>query len=719
MRESMRTPRHALIYILGFLLLMEWLVPLPVISDTGYIPIFMLMTAIYFLIMFLRLPFYVTIPLLGLVSLYGLHHIFMPEPFLTPAWWAALFADIQSNISLLLNGNWQLLSEKFRSFLFLLLLAIMSYLIYFWVVYVKRVFFFFIFTVAYVAVVDSFTVYEANMAMIRIFVLGFLLLGLLQAFRMVDEGGVRQRGGLMFRWVTGTVVIVLAAGLAGMAAPKAEPQWPDPVPFIENAAGIEDYGDGSGGPQRIGYGDNDERLGGGFEMDDSPVFEAEMEETSYWRGESKNIYTGHGWENDYESEEGNFDLYTDNVETEDVHTNVEMAEGADYPLVFYPGDLDYIDPGENPRFENVSLDPNTGMLERLYDTEPEASDSFTINYEAARFPIERMRDVEGTEQDEAHIQEDYLQLPNSLPERVEDLAHELTDEYGNRYDKARAVEDYLSGPEFTYDTENVAVPSSGEDYVDQFLFETQRGYCDNFSTSMVVLMRALDIPARWVKGFTPGEEIEFSSGYTTREITNANAHSWVEVYFPEVGWVPFEPTQGFSSTFDYYFEEHGESSEEWEAEANTETEQPDSEEEHEETEEEEDEEVAAGSGTNGWWMIALGAGIVALLALLAAKYRHRLIRAYLLRRYPDFNEKHSFVSAYESLLGFLKFAGLARGSEETLREYAARVDHTYQTKAMETLTSFYERQYYGRKEENQPPLEVKRAWEQLVARIES
>ncbi|MBM9834622.1 transglutaminase domain-containing protein, partial [Enterococcus faecalis] len=79
------------------------------------------------------------------------------------------------------------------------------------------------------------------------------------------------------------------------------------------------------------------------------------------------------------------------------------------------------------------------------------------------------------------------------------------------------------------------------DYVDQFLFESQVGYCDNFSTAMVVLLRSLEIPARWAKGFSPGSPAT-ENGITTYTVRNLNAHSWVEVYFDGYGWVPFEPT---------------------------------------------------------------------------------------------------------------------------------------------------------------------------------
>src|SRR5699024_10759867 len=127
------------------------------------------------------------------------------------------------------------------------------------------------------------------------------------------------------------------------------------------------------------------------------------------------------------------------------------------------------------------------------------------------------------------------------------------------YYKTKAIEQYFNSNGFVYQISDVLIPDEDEDYVDQCLYETKAGYCDNYSTSMVVMLRTLDILARWVKGFTGGEKIDETEDANGNkrdvyEITNANAHSWVEVYFPEAGWVPFEPTQGFSNETDFYEE---------------------------------------------------------------------------------------------------------------------------------------------------------------------
>ena len=71
---------------------------------------------------------------------------------------------------------------------------------------------------------------------------------------------------------------------------------------------------------------------------------------------------------------------------------------------------------------------------------------------------------------------------------------------------------------------------------------------------MIVLLRSAGIPARWVKGYTEGtldNTLASAEGEDVYTITNDNAHSWVEVYFPEYGWIPFEPTKGFTNPYNF------------------------------------------------------------------------------------------------------------------------------------------------------------------------
>jgi hypothetical protein len=82
--------------------------------------------------------------------------------------------------------------------------------------------------------------------------------------------------------------------------------------------------------------------------------------------------------------------------------------------------------------------------------------------------------------------------------------------------------------------------ASGRDPVADFLFNVKAGHCEYFSTAMAVMLRTRGIAARVVNGFLPGEYNEAAGAYTVRQ---SDAHSWVEVYFPETrSWVTFDPT---------------------------------------------------------------------------------------------------------------------------------------------------------------------------------
>ena len=84
-------------------------------------------------------------------------------------------------------------------------------------------------------------------------------------------------------------------------------------------------------------------------------------------------------------------------------------------------------------------------------------------------------------------------------------------------------------------------PDAVTDVADYFLFDLQRGYCDYYATAFVVLARMAGLPTRFVTGFAVGAW-DASEGVFV--VTEAEAHSWPEVYFPDYGWIAFEPTGG-------------------------------------------------------------------------------------------------------------------------------------------------------------------------------
>ncbi|MGB8000906.1 MAG: transglutaminaseTgpA domain-containing protein [Anaerobacillus sp.] len=708
-----------LLYGLGFLLFWEWLRPLTVISDTGQTEIFILFTAFLFLLSYFQLPFWLSFPIKGIALTYALHAMFFPGPFFDFLWFDYFVSDFSKNMSLLFATNFDGLSNVFRTFLFFILLWLISYLMQYWLIQTRRIFLFLLVTIVYISVIDTFTVYNADNAIIRIVVIGFILLGLLQILRIQEqEGVIFSKGRFPVYWLIPLVIIIAFSSLFGYIAPKAEPQWADPVPFLKKTTGNDD-GDGKygNGVSKIGYGEDDSKLGGPFVMDDTPVFTAAIKDRGYWRVESKDRYTGKGWESSVEDRvpfEGKTEtLYEDSVELEAFDTKINMSGNEEFDFIIHPGQVTDIKTGADVQFlEN----PLTGKVFTRNLGESIVLDNYNLDYESPTFSEELLREAptEYTEQ----MKNTYLQLPESLPSRIGELAQKITADEDNPYDKARSIENYFVGNGYVYETTDVAIPGENEDYVDQFLFETKLGYCDNFSSSMTVLLRSLDIPARWVKGFTEGEFVEGAGDYREYEITNNNAHSWVEAYFPGIGWVPFEPTRGFSNQADFVND--------YNADESTNSETPDlaqPEEEQAQQQTPEQQQVSSGSSSFSFeWTIWHTIGLVLILLVLVyvifKNYKNWLKRI-VISRYKGRDDGKALSEAYFRLLWLLELHGIKRGADQTLREYAVQVDRKLETKDMKELTRRYEENYYRGKTNDDSWNEMKKLWENLIKKMES
>lgn len=131
----------------------------------------------------------------------------------------------------------------------------------------------------------------------------------------------------------------------------------------------------------------------------------------------------------------------------------------------------------------------------------------------------------------------FLQLPADLDPRIQALADSLTQGLETRYDRAEAIRRHLES--FTYTLELPA--NARQTSLEYFLFDRQAGHCEYFSTAMVVLLRAAGIESRNVNGFLGGEWSQFGDYLA---VTQNQAHSWVEVWFQDFGWVTFDPTPG-------------------------------------------------------------------------------------------------------------------------------------------------------------------------------
>jgi transglutaminase-like putative cysteine protease len=129
----------------------------------------------------------------------------------------------------------------------------------------------------------------------------------------------------------------------------------------------------------------------------------------------------------------------------------------------------------------------------------------------------------------------YLQLP-SLDPRIARLAASAIAGSKTEYDKAANVERFLKA-RYTYSLDLSGDP--GPDPLAYFLFTKRAGHCEYFAAAMTVMLRSQGIPARYVGGFLGGEFNDVGGDFIVRE---SDAHTWVEVYFPGFGWIPFDPT---------------------------------------------------------------------------------------------------------------------------------------------------------------------------------
>ncbi|MCJ7716166.1 MAG: hypothetical protein MUO54_06565 [Anaerolineales bacterium] len=255
----------------------------------------------------------------------------------------------------------------------------------------------------------------------------------------------------------------------------------------------------------------------------------------YWRNLTYDLYIGRGWassdsvEQEYKAGEKTLTKWPESYRI--IRQKVELVDDFD-GLIFTAG-------------IPLSVDQNFSVAWRIHDSEQEVYDIFGSLAEEKNYSADSLLPSGSTSELRAAGQEytdwiidNYLGLPESVPERVLALARDLTATEPTPYDRAVAIEQYLRKFPYTLD---LPQPPLDRDIVDYFLFSAQRGYCDYYATAMVVLARAAGLPARLVTGYIGGKYDTTQEAYI---ITADLAHAWAEVYFPEYGWTIFEATGG-------------------------------------------------------------------------------------------------------------------------------------------------------------------------------
>lgn len=254
-----------------------------------------------------------------------------------------------------------------------------------------------------------------------------------------------------------------------------------------------------------------------------------------WRGVALDEFTGKGWKRSLsagrsekkESDSGFFKLGT----TQDLSrltTQTFFLEPVDTPVLFgaprivaVQGKLPFVRVDSEMSVQTRPHDQER-MVYRIFSdtTEPSAN---VLRSDRLQYLVESAR---------------YLELPANLDPRISALTESVLRQAGSRngYDAARAIESHLR-ENYGYTLE---LKAGGRDPLADFLFNVRAGHCEYFATAMAVMLRTQGIASRVVNGFLPGEYNETAGAFTVRQ---SDAHSWVEVYFPQTNsWVTFDPT---------------------------------------------------------------------------------------------------------------------------------------------------------------------------------
>ena len=254
-----------------------------------------------------------------------------------------------------------------------------------------------------------------------------------------------------------------------------------------------------------------------------------------WRGVALDEFTGRVWKKsaqarqlDVVNERGGLFQFGTTESINRLTAQTFFLEPLDSPVLFAAprvvaihGDLTFVRVDEEGSVQSRRHDFERLMYKALSDMNEPRVDF--LRNDLRPLPVSHYR---------------YLQLPEDLDSRISALAVSiiLRANASNRYDAAKAIESYLQN-EYGYSME---MKAGGADPLADFLFNIKAGHCEYFATAMTVMLRTRGVAARLVNGFTAGEYNETAGAFTVR---NSNAHSWVEVYFPETrSWVTFDPT---------------------------------------------------------------------------------------------------------------------------------------------------------------------------------
>ena len=283
-------------------------------------------------------------------------------------------------------------------------------------------------------------------------------------------------------------------------------------------------------------------LGQGNEQTDEVMFWVQPPATIpegvrlYWRARIYNTFDGEKWASpSHETQPWDPETTKLNLPTykQRWSAKFELISSSYFTSIISPGQASWVERSGEIYF---MANPDSTIDLYSFQAEPlvrpgQAYDVQTSISQATIYELQRS----GTEYP-AWVNERYLQLSPTTTQRTIDLAKQITNGLNNPLDQTLAIVQFLR-ESITYE-EIIDSPPPNQDAIDWFLFDYQKGFCNYYASAAVVILRSLGIPSRFVVGYSTGELLE-DGQFLVRQ---KEAHAWPEVYFPNLGWVEFEPT---------------------------------------------------------------------------------------------------------------------------------------------------------------------------------
>jgi transglutaminase-like putative cysteine protease len=253
-------------------------------------------------------------------------------------------------------------------------------------------------------------------------------------------------------------------------------------------------------------------------------FAIESDEPAYWRVGGYDRYTGQGWVRSGQARPVSDGLPHPPGDSKRVFQRVTaLSDVGVMPAAWRPISLDHAPEAQVTALGGIKPDRAlpSGTTYGVVSERPTASPE-----ELRRAGTDYPEDVESR----------FTQLPSETPARVDEFTDEVVAGAASPYEKVVRVERWLeANKDYSLD-----VDRPNDSVADSFLFEMEQGYCTYFATTMVVMLRSEGIPARFVTGYATGQRVDRNEWV----VRGQDSHAWVEVYFPDVGWVAFDPTPG-------------------------------------------------------------------------------------------------------------------------------------------------------------------------------